>query len=68
MAIENSDLFVLQKNDGAIRKASVFALLNDVVHPNYLDKPGREGEFIIVESDDGTITYSSTIDGGEYAV
>ena len=33
---------------------------------NYLEKPGVEGNFIISEAADGTITYSETIDGGEY--
>jgi len=34
MAIENNDLFVLQKSGGGeLRKASVAALLNDVVNP-----------------------------------
>ena len=113
MAIENNDLFVLQKNGGGeLRKASVAALLSEVVTPvlpvvpeeisdlsdvdtagvtdgqmlvystdtwvpqdtpasvdlsNYLQKPGAEGNFVISEAADGTITYSE-IDGGEYAV
>ena len=111
MAIENNDLFVLQKSGGGeLRKASVAALLADVVTPvlpevpeeladlddvsdtapadgqvlkwdgtewapaddemrdltNYLQKPGEEGDFIISEAADGTITYSETIDCGEY--
>ena len=108
MAIENNDLFVLQKSGGGeLRKASVAALLADVVTPvvpeeladlndvsdtapadgqvlkwdggewapaddevrdlsNYLQKPGNEGDFIISEAADGTITYSETIDGGTY--
>lgn len=111
MAIENNDLFVLQKSGGGeLRKASVAALLADVVTPvlpdvpeeladlndvsdttpadgqvlkwdgsewapaddemrdlsNYLQKPGTEGDFIISEAADGTITYSETIDGGTY--
>ena len=108
MAIENNDLFVLQKGGGGeLRKASVAALLADVVTPvvpeeladlndvsdtapadgqvlkwdggewapaddevrdlsNYLQKPGNEGDFIISEAADGTITYSETIDGGTY--
>lgn len=32
----------------------------------FLEKPGSNGDFIIVE-DNGDITYSSTIDGGTYA-
>ena len=114
MAIENNDLFVLQKGGGGeLRKASVAALLADAVTPilpvipdipekisdlddvsdtvpadgqvlkwngtewspadddmrdlsNYLQKPGTEGDFIISEAADGTITYSETIDGGTY--
>jgi len=108
MAIENNDLFVLQKSGGGeLRKASVAALLADVVTPvvpeeladlndvsdtapgdgqvlkwdgtewspaddemrdlsNYLQKPGTEGDFIISEAADGTITYSETIDCGTY--
>jgi hypothetical protein len=111
MAIENNDLFVLQKSGGGeLRKATVAALLADVVTPvlpdvpeelsdlsdvsdadpasgqvlkwdgsewapaddemrdlsNYLEKPGSEGDFIISEAADGTITYSETIDCGEY--
>jgi len=112
MAIENNDLFVLQKNGGGeLRKASVAALLSEVVTPvlpevpdeisdlsdvdtsgvtsgqmlvyttdtwvpqdipagvdlsNYLQKPGSEGDFVISEGADGTITYNE-IDGGEYA-
>ena len=70
MAIENNDLLVLQKNSGGeLRKATVGALLAQVVGPNldeYLEKPGEEGDFVITEAADGTITYSETIDGGEY--
>ena len=70
MAIETNDLLVLQKNGGGeLRKATVSALLAQVVGPNlddYLQKPGVEGDFIISEADDGTITYSETIDCGEY--
>ena len=70
MAVENNDLLVLQKNGGGeLRKATVSALLAQATGPNldnYLQKPGTEGDFIISESADGTITYSDTIDGGEY--
>ena len=108
MAIQNEDLFVLQKGGGGeLRKASVSALLADVVAPvvpeeladlsdvsdtapgsgqvlkwdgsewapaddevrdltNYLQKPGEEGDFVISEAADGTITYSDTVDGGTY--
>lgn len=39
MAIENNDLFVLQKaGGGELRKASVSALLNDVVAPAVPEK------------------------------
>jgi len=68
MAIETNDLLVLQKNGGGeLRKATVSALLAQVAGPNlddYLQKPGVEGDFIISEAADGTITYSETIDGG----
>lgn len=33
---------------------------------NYLQKPGSDGEFIIIENS-GTITYSDVIDGGTYS-
>ena len=111
MAIENNDLFVLQKSAGGeLRKASVAALLAEVVTPvlpdvpeelsdlsdvsdtvptntqvlkwngsewapaddevrdltNYLQKPGTDGSFVVVENS-GTISYSDTVDGGEYA-
>ena len=40
MAIENNDLFVLQKGGGGeLRKASVAALLADVVKPVVPDVP-----------------------------
>jgi len=111
MAIENNDLFVLQKSGGnELRKASVGAVLAQVVTPvvpkeisdlndvntsgvtdgqilvydtdtwvsqdfpppqdlsNYLQKPGTEGDFVISEAADGTITYSNEIDGGVYAI
>lgn len=70
MAIENNDLLVLQKNGGGgLRKATVGALLAQAAGPNldnYLQKPGEEGDFVITEAADGTITYSETIDCGEY--
>ena len=108
MAIQNEDLLVLQKGGGGeLRKASVAALLAEVVTPvvpeeladlsdvsdtapgsgqvlkwdgsewapaddemrnldNYLQKPGEEGDFVISEAADGTITYSDTVDGGTY--
>ena len=118
MAIENEDLFVLQKGGGGeLRKATVAALLNEAVTPilpvipdipekisdlddvsdtvpddgqvlkwdgtewspaddemrdldNYLQKPGEEGDFVISEAADGTITYTAfsdlEIDGGTY--
>ena len=109
MAIENADLLVLRQNSsGEIRKATVGALLNQVVIPtvpeeigdlddvdtsgvtdgqmlvystdtwvpqdipggvdlsNYLQKPGSDGSFVIVENT-GAISYSDIIDGGEYA-
>ena len=108
MAIQNEDLFVLQKGGGGeLRKASVSALLAVGVAPvvpeeladlrdvsetvpssgqvlkwdgsewapaddevrdltNYLQKPGEEGDFVISEAADGTITYSDTVDGGTY--
>tara|TARA_R110002049_G_scaffold62007_2_gene166188 strand:+ start:514 stop:837 length:324 start_codon:yes stop_codon:yes gene_type:complete len=107
MAIENNDLFVLQKSGGGeLRKASVAALLAKVVTPvvpeelsdlsdvsdtvptdtqvlqwngseweptdvegsdltNYLQKPGTDGSFVVVETS-GVISYSDTVDGGTY--
>ena len=72
MAIETNDLLVLQKNGGGeLRKATVSALLAQVTGPNlddYLQKPGEEGDFVITEAADGTITYTAfsdlEIDGG----
>ena len=72
MAIESNDLLVLQKNGGGeLRKATVSALLAQVTGPNldnYLEKPGAEGDFVITEAADGTITYTAfsdlEIDGG----
>lgn len=99
MAIENNDLFVLQKSGGGeLRKASVAALLAEVVTPVVPEelsdlsdvsdttptdtqvlkwngsewapadeqKPGTDGSFVVVENS-GVVSYSDTVDGGEYA-
>ena len=67
MAIENNDLFVVQKaGGGELRKASVAALLADAVNPNYLPKPGSEGDYVVSEAADGTITFKEEVDGGTY--
>ena len=74
MAIENNDLFVLQKSGGGeLRKASVAALLADVVTPvvpeeladlnNISDTPPEEGDVLAW---DGTEWAPSSIDGGTY--
>ena len=79
MAIENNDLFVLQKSGGGeLRKASVAALLADAVTPIIPDVPEKLADLDDVSDDtpnDGDILQwdtdtwkpSNSIDGGEYA-
>ena len=82
MAIENNDLFVLQKGGGGeLRKASVAALLADAVTPilpEIPDVPEKLADLDDVSNDtpnDGDILQwdtdtwkpSNSIDGGEYA-
>ena len=74
MAIENNDLFVLQKSGGGeLRKASVAALLADVVTPvvpeeladlnDVSDTAPADGEVLAWN---GTEWAPSAIDGGTY--
>lgn len=76
MAIENNDLFVLQKaGGGELRKASVAALLNDVVTPAVPEKIGDLSDVDDTTPTEGDVLYwngtnwqPGAIDGGEYAV
>jgi len=74
MAIENNDLFVLQKSGGGeLRKATVAALLADVVSPvvpeeladlnDVNDAAPADGEVLAWN---GAEWAPSTIDGGTY--
>lgn len=74
MAIENNDLFVLQKaGGGELRKASVAALLNDVVAPAVPEKLGDLSDVDDATPDEGDVLYwngtnwqPGAIDGGTY--
>ena len=64
MALQDTDLLPLFRiNDQSNRKISVADF------SSYLDpfpKPGKEGDFVVVEDNAGNISYSETIDGGSY--
>ena len=74
MAIENNDLFVLQKaGGGELRKASVAALLNDVVAPAVPEKLSDLSDVNDATPDEGDVLYwngtnwqPGAIDGGTY--
>ena len=74
MAIENNDLFVLQKaGGGELRKASVAALLNDVVAPAVPENLGDLSDVDDATPDEGDVLYwngtnwqPGAIDGGTY--
>ena len=75
MAIENNGLFVLQKSGGGeLRKASVAALLADVVNPVVPEEINdltdvntsgvTDGQVLVYDTDTWV---AQSIDGGEYA-
>ena len=75
MAIENNDLFVLQKSGGGeLRKASVAALLADVVTPVVPEKLADLNDVNGIAPAAGEVLQwngtewapSGTIDGGTY--
>lgn len=68
MALQNSDLLPLYRiTDSTNRKISVadFSLFV-ASEAGDLAKPGREGSFVIVEDNNGIVSYSEEIDGGTY--
>ena len=68
MALQNSDLLPLYRiTDSTNRKISVadFSLFV-ASEAGDLAKPGREGTFVIVEDNNGVVSYSEEIDGGTY--
>ncbi len=69
MALQDSDLLPLYRiTDSSNRKISVADFSTFIAsEAGKLAKPGREGTFVIVEDDAGVVSYSETIDGGEYA-
>jgi hypothetical protein len=69
MALQDSDLLPLYRiTDSSNRKISVADFSTFIGNEaGTLAKPGREGTFVIVEDNTGVISYSETIDGGEYA-
>ncbi len=69
MALQDSDLLPLYRiTDSSNRKISVADFSTFIEsESDKLAKPGREGTFVIVEDDAGIVSYSETIDGGEYA-
>ena len=69
MAIENNDLFVLQKGAGGeLRKASVAALLAEVVEPIIPDIPDAETPDLQVVTDEGNGTTNGINLGGNLVV
>jgi hypothetical protein len=69
MALQDSDLLPLYRiTDSSNRKISVADFSTFIAsEAGKLAKPGREGTFVIVEDDAGIVSYSETIDGGEYS-
>ena len=69
MALQDSDLLPLYRiTDSSNRKISVADFSTFIAsEAGKLAKPGREGTFVIVEDDAGVVSYSETIDGGEYS-
>ena len=69
MALQDSDLLPLWRiTDSSNRKISVADFSTHIAsEAGHLDKPGREGTFIIVEDSTGAISYSEAIDGGTYS-
>ena len=69
MALQDSDLLPLYRiTDSSNRKISVADFSTFIAsEAGKLAKPGREGTFVIEEDDAGIVSYSETIDGGEYS-
>ena len=69
MALQDSDLLPLYRiTDSSNRKISVADFSTFIAsEADHLAKPGREGTFVIVEDDAGVVSYSETVDGGEYS-
>ena len=67
--LDDVDTSTLAPEDGQVLKWSTdkWVPADDSVNDltNYLQKPGSDGSFVVVENS-GTITYSETIDCGEY--
>ncbi len=68
MALQNTDLLPLYRiTDSTNRKISVADFSSFVTsEAGDLAKPGREGTFVIVEDENGIVSYSEEIDGGTY--
>jgi hypothetical protein len=69
MALQDSDLLPLYRiTDSSNRKISVADFSTFIAsEAGKLAKPGREGSFVIEEDASGVVSYSETIDGGEYS-
>ena len=69
MALQDTDLLPLWRiTDSSNRKISVADFSTFIVsEADHLARPGREGTFVIVEDDAGIVSYSETVDGGEYS-
>jgi hypothetical protein len=68
MALQNSDLLPLYRvDDKTNRKISVADFSTYIqLDADAFPKPGREGDFVVVEDNAGNISYSETVDGGSY--
>lgn len=68
MALQTTDLLPLYRiADSSNRKISIGDFTSYLqVEADGFPKPGREGTFAVVEDDAGDISYTETIDGGEY--
>ncbi len=68
MALQNTDILPLYRvTDSSNRKITVAGLSSFIqTEAGQIAKPGREGTFVIVEDDNGIISYSEEIDGGTY--
>ena len=68
MALQNSDILPLYRvTDSSNRTISVADFSTFVAsEAGKLAKPGREGTFVIVEDNNGIVSYSEEIDGGTY--
>ena len=68
MALQNSDILPLYRvTDSSNRKITVADFSTFIqAEAGKLAKPGREGSFVIVEDNNGIVSYSEEIDGGTY--